>query len=70
MKIVGGECNIFVDLYHRFSEEGHRGLSIRYTGHYQNTRTFSCSFFGDIKYFISRFSIVVYFCLHYNDIFT
>jgi hypothetical protein len=26
-------------------------------GHYQNTRTFSCSYFGDIKYFRSRFAL-------------
>ena len=32
---------------------------ISYKGHYQNTCTFSCSFFGDIKYFLSRFSLVV-----------
>jgi hypothetical protein len=24
---------------------------------YQNTRTFSCSYFGDIKYFRSRFAL-------------
>jgi len=30
-----------------------------YMGHYQNTRPFSSSFFGDIKYFLSRFSLVV-----------
>ena len=28
-------------------------------GHYQNTRTFPCSFFGDIKYFLSRFVLAV-----------
>jgi hypothetical protein len=27
------------------------------TGHYQNTRTFSCSYFGDIKYFCSNFAL-------------
>jgi hypothetical protein len=26
-------------------------------GHYQNTRIFSCSYFGDIKYFRSRFAL-------------
>ena len=26
-------------------------------GHYQNTRTFSCSYFGDIKYFRSLFAL-------------
>ena len=25
--------------------------------HYRNTRTFSCSYFGDIKYFRSRFAL-------------
>ena len=32
-----------------------------YMGHYQNTRTFSCSYFGDIKYFRSRFALAYYF---------
>jgi hypothetical protein len=28
-----------------------------YVGHYQNTRTFSCSYFGNIKYFRSHFAL-------------
>jgi hypothetical protein len=36
---------------------GHQQRYSAYQGHYQNTRTFSCSYFGDIKYFCSRFAL-------------
>jgi len=47
----------YVRTQNRISWQSVRWLSKAVLGHYQNTRTFSCSYFVDIKYFRSRFAL-------------
>ena len=52
-------CQFLLNLYTNFTKLSNTPLirQCALMGHYQNTRIFSCSYFGDIKYFRSRFAL-------------